>query len=142
MFTHALFDFCRCLFAGITILFLKHTGEHIIFTAGSLQVIISEFAPPPFCLTSDLLPLTFKHVLIHASSNLRYGHYFGRSARIPSTNEAGLRETLAATARRRSDTRSGVSPLLMKASAPDERAACSRASNWLMSTITNAAGQA
>jgi len=51
-------------------------------------------------------------------------------------------ETLAAARRRRSATLSGISFLLIKASAPAERAACCRASRWLISTTTRAAGHA
>jgi hypothetical protein len=50
--------------------------------------------------------------------------------------------TLAANVRKRSATRSGVSPLLIKASAPADSAACWRASRWLMRIMTSAAGQA
>src|SRR5271157_6011002 len=49
---------------------------------------------------------------------------------------------LSAAALRCSATRSGISSLLINASAPAERAACWRASRWLMRTTTIAFGQA
>src|SRR5215208_986412 len=65
---HTPVDLLDCMFAGITILFLKQTNQDIKFSGGSFQIVVGEFAPPRLGLALDLFPFAFKYIFVHGSS--------------------------------------------------------------------------
>ena len=133
---HVLIDFLDCALVGVAILFLKQAGEDVEFAGGPIQIVIGEFSPPRFGLASDLLPLAFEYVFVYGRILLilseavpvcagARGSIMRRFFKLfLSARWHHLMGTFAATLRKCSATRSGVSPLLINASAPAESAAC------------------
>jgi hypothetical protein len=131
-------DLLSGMFLGVAILDLKQ-DDTFIGLEGQLirpvQVNVVDQAPSFLGFASGFLPPAFEHVHVHPanlliswkrcpSSRRRSGQ---QSAPVPNSHSARWHQrtvTLAAASRKRSATRSGVSPLLIKASAPAESAAC------------------
>jgi hypothetical protein len=62
---HVLVDFIGCALAAVTILFLKQASQDLELTGGPIQIIVCEFAPPPFGLASHLFPFAFQYIFVH-----------------------------------------------------------------------------
>ena len=54
-----------CALAAVTILFLKQASQDLELTGGPIQIIVCEFAPPPFGLASHLFPFAFQNIFVH-----------------------------------------------------------------------------
>lgn len=136
---HTYADFSFGYLTVISIFQLEHGKEFKEFDICFIHLIkVGNETPPFFELASDYFPLAFKFSLLHGLilQILRLKKLVQMAPALgPALICAGFQfshsvnwrhqaRTFAATARKRSATRSGVSPLLINASAPAESAAC------------------